>query len=99
MFTFKDGSTLSFKEAAAEVREEGALIAYEMYNDVTGRRCVMGVIYNWTDLNGGTRQFRSGQNPYYPVLESKLVQENNNFRGTDEERCEHMAQYLEGLEE
>ena len=92
MMKFKDGSRISHQKAADLIRAElGGLITGFLYKD--GLRCAGGVIIGSTEMNLWPKQ------PTDSWAWANLVNANNSFEGTPEERQEHMAQWFEARTE
>lgn len=88
MITFSNGISITNTEAAALIRREGKLTRLS-YCNKRGGRCFSGVIEGWY-LQNGRAQFKRRM-----VDVGYGIGPNDRFRGTNVERAEHMAQWIE----
>ncbi len=94
MIKFIDGSTMTHEEMAQAFEAEGRLIVGVLV-DTNGLRCAAGVIGDYvTALGPGKRGFTLDD---HLGIVGNMVQENNAFIGTPEERAAHMAAWMRSL--
>lgn len=78
---------LTNEECALAIEGEGRLVT-DVVVDAAGGRCAIGVLSDYA--MAGSRCWARRLHPFY----LGLVDENNGFRGTPEERCAHMAAWI-----
>lgn len=93
MIKFDDGTEISWEEAAVMIEAEGRLISDKLIND-SGERCVVGVLSGAESLSPRIVKRRYSADPDDDSPFDRMIQENNFFQGTPEERAVYMAGWM-----
>lgn len=91
MITYKDGTAITYGEAARLVEAEGRLIADNLTSPKG--RCILGVLGDYHGIDA-----RSRHPLLFLTLPMGMVSANNAFKGTREGRAAHMAAWLRALD-
>ena len=101
MIKFDDGTVISWNKAAQMIEAEGRLITGELLNP--DGRCAMGVIGDFkTPLYSENRKTRVTMRRFDSPLATTIrpmVEANNTFMGTPEQRAVYMAAWCRAQEQ
>lgn len=90
MFHYRFGKSMTWKEAATKIREEGKLCSGYLVSRA-GNRCAIGTIYNVSCDSHNVKSIYIVLNWIFNRTLRKVVRVNDKFEGTPRERCKYIA--------